>query len=495
MNNQPNKKIYFDDDCTFCNEFICDVKNNNNSKNLDFVGINNNQVLPENISKEDLMKEIHFVDENGVVYKNVDALIQIFKNNNQYAFFVKLSGISLIKNVFKFFYKIFANLRHTNLSRIEILKYVIVLEMFSGVLMSINLWTNIRSFPVVPVVENLDFINNFQLILWPLLLISLLGVLISNKLLYVLIPTLFIYILGDQIRLQPWVYQYLIMFSILFFYTYLRKSKELKNENQYKILTLFRIILGGIYFFSGLQKLNSNFIFEVFPWMIGPITNIIPFNLSNLWLVFGFIVPFVEMFIGINLFSNKNRKLALSLAVLMHIFILVVLGPLGHSWNSVVWSWNISMIFLCLLLFYKVSNFSFLDVKNVFKDHFAKIIIILFLIMPFLSFLNLWDSYLSSSLYSGNTYQGEIYISRQVKENLPKDIGKYTTTFKDNEFQLNINIWSFGELNVPVYPEIRVYKKILRDICLFSLDKNDMTLIVKDKELNSKSYIYTCSSI
>jgi hypothetical protein len=76
--------------------------------------------------------------------------------------------------------------------------------------------------------------------------------------------------------------------------------------------------------------------------------------------------------------------------------------------------------------------------------------------MPALSFLNLWDHYLSSALYSGNRNSGVVYVSDDVFDRLPDSIEDYVNDEGAGRNGLDINEWSFGELNVPSYPEIRV---------------------------------------
>ncbi len=64
---------------------------------------------------------------------------------------------------------------------------------------------------------------------------------------------------------------------------------------------------------------------------------------------------------------------------------------------------------------------------------FRSAALVLFAIIPILSFFGLWHSYLSSSLYSGNTKQG------------------YLLTYDASGLKsMNINDLSMKEMNVPV---------------------------------------------
>jgi hypothetical protein len=59
--------------------------------------------------------------------------------------------------------------------------------------------------------------------------------------------------------------------------------------------------------------------------------------------------------------------------------------------------------------------------------------------------------------------------------------------------------WSMADLNVPVYPEIRVYQQVAREICKLATNKNDVELIVKTRpEIFSGQYEVTrisCASL
>jgi hypothetical protein len=52
---------------------------------------------------------------------------------------------------------------------------------------------------------------------------------------------------------------------------------------------------------------------------------------------------------------------------------------------------------------------------------------------------------------------------------------------KDTNNVLQITKWSLGELNVPPYPEMRVYRKIGADICKLTDNSPDVTLAVQVK--------------
>jgi len=299
----------------------------------------------------------------------------------------------------------------------------------------------------------------------------------------------------DQSRWQPWFYQYLFMFTALGFYSW--SSNDVQKQNT--ILHTCRFIVASIYFWSGLQKINANFIIDIFPWLADPLIWFLPESIKIFPHSFGVAAPFIEVGIGIGLLTKKYRNISIILAIVMHGLILLSIGPLGHNWNSVVWPWNIAMATFVVTLFLKTDDIPFK--KIVWTDNFAfqKIVLVLFGAMPLFSFFNLWDSYLSSALYSGNTDRALIYMSDPVRNKLPSKIQNYTYTTNSHEIALDISRWSFGELNVPPYPEERVYKTIAKNICTYADSNSDITLVVQKRVglLNGarKQQIYTCSNL
>ena len=156
------------------------------------------------------------------------------------------------------------------------------------------------------------------------------------------------------------------------------------------------------------------------------------------------------------------------------------------------------MALFVIILFWRTENFSFRDILWVKNFPFQKVILILFVVMPVLSFFNLWDSYLSWTLYSGNTNSAQIYISDSVKQKLPIEIQRYAIKIGANENTLNFFHWSFDELNVPPYPETRVYKDIAQNICQYADNKSDVILVVSVKPTlfnRGHKLTYECSNL
>jgi hypothetical protein len=229
-------------------------------------------------------------------------------------------------------------------------------------------------------------------------------------------------------------------------------------------LNLARLVVVFTYIFSGLQKINLNFMEHEFSWIITPITSLLP-SMTTPLDAFGFLVPFVQVAFGIGLLTRRFRRASLAAAVGMHVFILAMFGPLGLNWNDIVWPWTAAMAVFDVLLFSSPDDFTWRDIVWNVRDLRHGAAVALFVVLPALSFFNLWDSYLSSALYSGNLTEAQIYLSDLGAASTPGNVRPYLVHTSENTNVLNLQRWAIADLNVTPYAETRVFKTIAGDLC------------------------------
>jgi hypothetical protein len=206
--------------------------------------------------------------------------------------------------------------------------------------------------------------------------------------------------------------------------------------------------------------------------------------------------PFVQVAFGIGLLTRSFRRLSLIFAVAMHLFILTMFGPAGLDWNQIVWPWTAAMAIFDVLLFSGATEFSWRKIAwSRDLGHVAAVV--LFAILPGLSFFNLWDSYLSAALYSGNLTEAQIYLSDAGKASLPAPIMLRLVRTSPNTNVLNLQRWAIEELNVTPYPETRVYKAIARQVCRSLRDPTQLVLIVREQRMffSRPETGYRCSQL
>jgi uncharacterized membrane protein YphA (DoxX/SURF4 family) len=275
---------------------------------------------------------------------------------------------------------------------------------------------------------------------------------------------------GDQSRCQPWFYQYAVMLAALAFSA--RSDAGLHTS---------RLIVAAIYFWSGLQKLNPNFRYDTLPWLLDPLGRVIPRFFRAHPDLIGIAAAAIESAIGIALLTRRWRTPAAAMAVLMHAFILVSIGPWGHNSNEVVWPWNFAMAASVVLLFWRAPEFAARDVLRGSRRPLHLAIVALFACAPALSFIGAWDHYLSFALYSGNPNTATIYMSDEAADRLPPELQEEIGVNPSGVDELSIADWSYDELHVPAYPELRVFRNIGRRVCELAGNPPQIVLVVQQK--------------
>jgi hypothetical protein len=367
-------------------------------------------------------------------------------------------------------------------SRLFWLKTAVLLVFCVGLSMSSALWIGPRSYPLTPVSSMLPVIGDavaraLYVALFALAAIALLAPK-PRWFIAAFLAVMAVFCLMDQTRWQPWVFQYSFLLAAIALYSW----DSADADGAKRTLNIARLIVASTYVYSGLQKTNLNFVENDFPWIVQPIANVLP-SAINLLHGFGMAVPLVQVAFGIGLLTRRFRRASLIAAVAMHLFILAMFGPFGLDWNDIVWPWTAAMAIFDILLFSAAPDFSWREIAWSRHDPWHIAAAVLFAMLPALSFFNLWDSYLSSALYSGNLTEAQIYLSDAGKASLPAAIASRSVRTSPDTNVLNLQRWAIEDLNVTPYPEIRVYRAIARDVCGRLRDPAQLVLIVREQRM------------
>ena len=313
-----------------------------------------------------------------------------------------------------------------------------------------KLWLADRLFPLVPVHDILyEVPNNIHLFLFAVMLLSLAALMIFPQkkwICTVMIIAEIVSCMLDQNRWQPWEYQFTFMLVVYVALT-----------DQARIILCWQIIFIGIYFFSGINKLNHGFILQV--WHTRILKQMFGIGLQNVWLFrLGWLLPLFEISGAVALIFYRTRKIGVIMLCAMHIFIFFMIEPVRLHFKGVIGPWNIVMPILLIGLFLKHS----FNISGIKKGHYMSGCIILFWwVLPWLHFIGRWDSYLSSSLYSGKVQYLYVCTSNQNTRKLFSDELVRTSNAAPCDTMLSIFNWSMRELNTSPNGETRVFKKII----------------------------------
>ena len=373
------------------------------------------------------------------------------------------------------------------------LRISLVAALLAGFALSPKLWLSSRLYPLTPL---LSFIRPFpsplDFVVFFALIASLIAICIKPRRAILIAAFVLIGLLAlqDQSRWQPWFYQYLLMFAAI-------ALAGVKHPAA--ALNTCCLIVAATYIWSGLSKMNPVFMDTTFPWLLQPFLGSAPASVQNFALHLAWLAPFIEVGAGAGLLTRRFRSLAVFTAIAMHLFILAAIGPLGRGVNQVVWPWNLAMVAFLLVLFFRRSDQ--LAARDIIWGRafaFQKIVLVLFGLLPALSAFNLWDHYLSSALYSGNITSGALYLNDAVFDRLPDEIQDYVTEEGPNLNKLDISDWSYGELNVPPYPELRIFKSVANQICGYASSDPSVQLVVEGKLAfvdSGRRWTFPCSAL
>ena len=322
---------------------------------------------------------------------------------------------------------------------------------FISKILAWKVFTTCRVFPIIPALKflNIQVASVHNILFTSSLLLMLFYIFLKQKkyiLIFILLVEIFSCLL-DINRLQPWEYLFsLVIFSFL--------------VNRYKtFLSVFIAILSFTYLYSGFFKLNPLFLKNIWKYLI--LHNFLGLNqnlVTNKWLYHsGYLFAMLELLSGIGLLFTNTRKWSALFLILMHGMILIILGPLGLSINYIVWPWNILMIIFLLFLlqnqYFKIALFDLFLKWN-------KLILFLIVILPIFNFFGYADNNFSFHMYTGNSKSCKIILRDTAKANVLKPYFRENIENGKVQYYISVNDWAMKEMNVPAYPETRVYNAI-----------------------------------
>jgi hypothetical protein len=319
-----------------------------------------------------------------------------------------------------------------------------------------KLWTTNRIFPTAP---PFDFLVVPPLVHVCLLAISLGLMLIlifnsgSKVLLTALLITELLACLFDQSRWMPWEYQ----FVFLVFITLINRGDNKKIINSYLLIVI------ATYAYSGLGKFNSSFLYLFWDnLLLRRFFKMDPAVIHKTAIYYsGYLVALIELVFGIGLCFLKTQKAAAWAIIVMHVFILFLVGPFGLKYNSSVWPWNVLMIVQVYFLFIKNTGFT-INLRLLWGG-WNKLVLICWGLLPLLNHtLGRWDNFLSLRLFTGTQPMMVFCIkdSAEIKQLQPFLEKADNYQLCNGEAIVNLQSWSMKEMNSPIYTEQRVYEKV-----------------------------------
>ncbi len=256
----------------------------------------------------------------------------------------------------------------------------------------------------------------------------------------------------DQMRWQPWCYQYWI--TLLALTPIGRPGARPPGAT----LDVVRWTLVATYLWSGLHKCHGGFarhyrsdlVADLIAGTQGPVGELVRSGAYQ--------AGPSEVLIAILLAIPRTRAYGVVLACGLHLLILLLLGPLADGDNPAIWPWNAAMIALVITLFWRHRDGIWNLPPNPTQRAVAVTVAALVFAMPALSLGRAWPRYLSFHLYSGTEQRLQLVLTPSGVARLDP---RHRTLLVDSPASPQLQVidfqtWSLAEFGAPVVDEDRV---------------------------------------
>lgn len=370
---------------------------------------------------------------------------------------------------------------NTPQSRLLILERIIPL--FALVLLAVTwpLWWGNNSFPSIPLLPGIQFVPFWiDRLCVVLLLPALVGLLVLPARLRMYsrlqwgVPLLWLLlILLDQQRLQTWSYQFSLMLLLV---SGRSISTGRDSLSSFQTLRLLQILTVSIYVFSALSKLDYHFITGGGFFLTQGMLDLLGIN-TNFWpesrlSIVTSVPPLFELIVGVGLLFRWSQRYALVGSLVLHVMLLLVLGPWGLDHSAGVLIWNLFFLVQNLILFrlprHRFSHESVPanpddpgpvadGMKSGGTKRFAYVLVGLVVLLPLLEPWGYWDHWPSWAVYASRQERFLILLEDSIEQPAPAELTPYLSAPRPLETTrlLNLNSWSLSTRNVPVYPQAR----------------------------------------
>ena len=273
-------------------------------------------------------------------------------------------------------------------------------------------------------------------------------------------------IVCNQHRLQPWAWQFVVLSLIL---------SVADDRTSYRCWSGLVI---SIYVWSAWSKMDLGFGATHGYFLLAGLCKslgLLPFITAlpaTFVAQFPVIMPLFELLIAIGLAVSWTRRWALIGAAMMHIGLLLALGPLGHGHQPGVLIWNVFFLIQNWYLFSKEASAAQGELKvageiprdpitpNPVKgvgNGIATAIVVAAAIWPSVEAFGYCDHWPAWAVYASRPERVTIFIHSDELSKISPPFQKYLETQwgVDEWYRFRIDLWSLDAVHAPIYPQDR----------------------------------------
>ena len=256
-------------------------------------------------------------------------------------------------------------------------------------------------------------------------------------------------------------------------------------------LNLNRAVAISVYLYSGLGKLDTQFVQTIGQQFLSALT----LGVANDWPPkAALLLPLTEVLAGVLLIATSTRRLGATIVIAIHAGLIAILGPWSLDHSNAVLVWNAVLIGQTMLLFWNPSQRPVIhpmdhsptsdppkverSLANSWTFPLAWLLASIVILGPMLERWGYWNHWLAWALYAPHTSRVELEIaaSASIESSL---LARFIEDDSDGDgwHRVNLSAMSLESVHVPLYPQSSYQLRLSRHLILqHNLDR-DVRLI------------------
>jgi len=302
-------------------------------------------------------------------------------------------------------------------------------------------------------------------------------------------------ILLNQHCLQPWMYHFLILTPLL--WPQSSKSRISVDEvgsaestesgwNEAFSLNAILWLTASIYFWSAWSKLDASFLQTHGPRFVGAICDAAgistQFWTDRTWAFAAAALPIGELIVGVALLFRGTRGVTLCGSLLMHLLLMIAVGPWGLNHNAGVLVWNVFFIVQNVVLLvavrqaganaglhsgeYTTETSTTGQVSCARRRGATVVLLVGVVLFPVLRSVDCCDTWPAWAVYASSPARVLVQVREDSVDQLPESLVPYVEPRQINDgwSWLRIDLWSLNATGTPIYPEDRFQLGVARSV-------------------------------
>ena len=316
-------------------------------------------------------------------------------------------------------------------------------------------------------------------------------------------------ILLNQHYLQPWIYHFLIVTPLLRIDARPQDATSDMEQSDKRLCSVgfprkaIIWLTASIYMWSAWSKLDASFLDSHGPKFVSVICEATGFSTQfwsdRAWLIAAASLSVGELLVGVALLFRKSRAYGLAASMVMHLLLMVAVGPWGLDHEAGVLLWNAYFIIQNVILFVverrsdarsdQPNNDALVGTSpcgwasNGTPRFRILVVLVAGILFPGFRAVGYCDTWPAWAVYASSPARILVQVRDGNIERLPKTMQRYVERRRINDgwSWLRIDLWSLTETGTPVYPEDRFQLAVARAV-VSELGQGDEVRIIHEGE-------------